>query len=150
MYCFPIFRTLYTATAVHYIATTLPPRSNGCNFAFNELQINFTLKKIWSGKIDAQSGSKLGKWAKIDSTSYRRWRSILTAEEVYKQKCRKISEGAQWTILNQKNPGNLRSLTHRILGLFQKHIYKDHISANNFCTFLFKITHCTLCGSWDL
>ena len=100
------------------ITTTLPPRSNGCNFAFNELQINFTLKKIWSGKIDAQSGSKLGKWAKIDSTSYRRWRSILTAEEVYKQKCRKISEGAQWTTLNQKNPGNLRSLTHRILGWY--------------------------------
>ena len=113
--CFSILRTLCTATAVLCVSPL--PKSNGCNFAFNELQINFTLKKIWSGKIDAQSGSKLGKWAKIDSTSYRRWRSILTAEEVYKQKCRKTSGGTVGHFepnIGAKNNGNLRYLTNLI------------------------------------
>ena len=112
--CFPFLE--HCAPPLLYCVSPLP-KSNGCNFAFNELQINFTLKKIWSGKIDAQSGSKLGKWAKIDSTSYRRWRSILTAEEVYKQKCRKTSGctvGHFEPNIGAKNNGNLRFLTNLI------------------------------------
>ena len=53
-----------------YKSNWCPSRSNGCNFALNELQINFTPKKLdLMREIGVQSGTKLGKWAKIDLIS---------------------------------------------------------------------------------